>query len=71
MIGRMALPEEDVGRCLLCHEAPCTAACAHGLDPAGLLRSLRFHRQIRHRKNPWKGMTQHENGTYEMRNGGI
>lgn len=45
MIGRMALPEEDVGRCLLCHEAPCTAACAHGLDPAGLLRSLRFENE--------------------------
>lgn len=45
MIGRMALPEEDVGRCLLCHEAPCTAACPHGLDPAGLLRSLRFENE--------------------------
>ena len=46
MIGRMALPEEDVGRCLLCHEAPCTAACPHGLDPAGLLRSLRFENEV-------------------------
>ena len=45
MIGRMALPEEDVGRCLLCHEAPCTVACPHGLDPAGLLRSLRFENE--------------------------
>jgi len=28
--------------CLLCHDAPCTKNCSHGLDPAKILRSLRF-----------------------------
>lgn len=35
MIWSATIPQEEVGRCLLCHEAPCTAACPHGLDPAG------------------------------------
>ena len=26
---------EDLERCLLCHQAPCTAACPEGLEPAG------------------------------------
>lgn len=28
--------------CLLCHNAPCTSVCPNGLDPAGIIRSLRF-----------------------------
>lgn len=36
------IPQEEAERCLLCPEAPCTKACPHGLDPAGLLRSVRF-----------------------------
>lgn len=28
--------------CLLCYNAPCTKACPAGLDPAGIIRSLRF-----------------------------
>ncbi len=33
---------EEAARCLLCHDAPCTAACAAGEDPARMLRALRF-----------------------------
>lgn len=29
-------------RCLVCHNAPCTAACARGNDPARGVRALRF-----------------------------
>lgn len=29
-------------RCLLCHDAPCTAACKRGIDPARGIRALRF-----------------------------
>jgi dihydropyrimidine dehydrogenase (NAD+) subunit PreA len=28
--------------CLLCHNAPCTAKCPNGLDPARVIRALRF-----------------------------
>ena len=28
--------------CLLCYDAPCTKRCGKGLDPAGVIRSLRF-----------------------------
>lgn len=28
--------------CLLCDTAPCTTSCPHGLDPAKVIRSLRF-----------------------------
>lgn len=33
---------EEVSGCLLCHEAPCTKACPHGVDAANIIRSLRF-----------------------------
>ena len=42
MMWNTNIPMEEAERCLLCPEAPCTAACPHGLDPAGLLRSVRF-----------------------------
>lgn len=29
-------------RCLLCHDAPCSAACNKGQDPARGIRALRF-----------------------------
>ena len=29
-------------RCLICHDAPCTAACVRGNDPARGIRALRF-----------------------------
>lgn len=35
----------ETGRCLLCHDAPCTQACLHGVDTAVLLRSLRFENE--------------------------
>jgi len=35
----------EAARCLLCESAPCTAACPHGQDPAGLLHALRFENE--------------------------
>ena len=35
MMWNTNIPMEEAERCLLCPEAPCTAACPHGLDPAG------------------------------------
>lgn len=32
----------EAQRCLLCHEAPCSAACPAGTDPARFLRQMRF-----------------------------
>ena len=32
---------EEASRCLLCENAPCSAACSHG-DPARMLRAIRF-----------------------------
>ncbi len=40
------IPSEEVCRCLLCDHAACTAVCPHGVDPAGLLRSLRFENHV-------------------------
>lgn len=37
-----SIPVEEVARCLLCDHATCTQSCPSRLDPAGLLRSLRF-----------------------------
>jgi len=33
---------EETGGCLLCSVAPCTAACPNGLDPARVIRAVRF-----------------------------
>ena len=33
---------EDVGRCLLCNEAPCTKACPYWVQVDSIIRSLRF-----------------------------
>lgn len=33
---------EEVNRCLLCNEAKCSKACPAMLDPAGILRSIKF-----------------------------
>ena len=35
------LSRADMLRCVLCHDAPCSAACAE-LDAAGLIRSIWF-----------------------------
>ena len=45
MIWSTTIPKEEADRCLLCYEAPCTSACPNGLDPAGLLRSVRFENE--------------------------
>ncbi|MFH0901813.1 MAG: FAD-dependent oxidoreductase [Pseudomonadota bacterium] len=33
---------EEATRCLLCHDAPCSAACPAGTDPARFVRQIRF-----------------------------
>lgn len=35
-------PNEEAARCLLCENAPCTAACEKGCDPARGVRAVRF-----------------------------
>lgn len=39
---RVRLMAEYTSRCLLCEAPPCTSACPKGLDPAAMLRSVRF-----------------------------
>ena len=41
-----SIPAEEISRCLLCDHAACTQVCPYGLDPAGLLRSLRFENPV-------------------------
>ena len=41
-----SIPAGEVSRCLLCDQAACTRACPDGLDPAGLLRSLKFENPV-------------------------
>jgi dihydropyrimidine dehydrogenase (NAD+) subunit PreT len=33
---------EEASRCLLCHDAPCSAGCPAGTDPGRFIRSIRF-----------------------------
>jgi dihydropyrimidine dehydrogenase (NAD+) subunit PreT len=33
---------EEISRCLLCHDAPCSKACPAQTNPAKFIRSLRF-----------------------------
>ena len=33
---------EEAMRCILCHDAPCSAGCPAGTDPAKFIRSIRF-----------------------------
>lgn len=35
-------PLEETSRCLLCQDAPCSAACPEGLDPARGIMAIRF-----------------------------
>ena len=42
MILDGALGRGDMLRCVLCHDAPCSHACAHGVDPARILRGVWF-----------------------------
>ena len=41
----------DIIKCLMCYDAPCTKACDKGVDPAKILRSLRFKNYIGALKN--------------------
>jgi len=34
---------EEAQRCMLCHDAPCSAACPGGTDPAKFIRQIRFY----------------------------
>ena len=34
--------EQQASQCMLCYDAPCTAACDAGADPAAMVRSIRF-----------------------------
>lgn len=38
--------KSEVGRCLLCHEAPCTKACPHGIRIERVMRALRFKNNL-------------------------
>lgn len=38
----MLMLREETGSCFLCADAPCTAACPHGVDAARAIRSIRF-----------------------------
>ena len=42
MIYQTTIPKEEISRCLLCDNAACSKACPDRLDPAGILRSIRF-----------------------------
>lgn len=46
MIWSTTFPREEIDRCLICHDAPCTRACPRQLDPARLMRSVRFDNAI-------------------------
>lgn len=35
----------ETGRCLLCHDAPCSKVCTKGMDVGKILRSLRFENE--------------------------
>ncbi|MCB2294108.1 hypothetical protein LGK95_11315 [Clostridium algoriphilum] len=41
MINKFII-EEEVNRCLLCFDAPCSKKCEVGKDPASIILSLRF-----------------------------
>lgn len=41
MINRFIV-EEEINRCLLCFDAPCSKECPAGKDPASIIMSLRF-----------------------------
>ncbi|AEF85842.1 dihydroorotate oxidase [Treponema primitia ZAS-2] len=39
---RFLNPLEESSRCMMCHDAPCTAACGGKSDPAAFIRNVRF-----------------------------
>lgn len=34
--------EQQASQCMLCYDAPCTAVCDAGADPAAMVRSVRM-----------------------------
>ena len=42
MIKSKRLAAQEAARCLLCADAPCSAACLKNAEPAGFVRSMRF-----------------------------
>ena len=46
MIYTKYVLEADINRCYFCHDAKCSAACPFGLDPAALIRSIKFENSI-------------------------
>lgn len=38
--------KEEAGRCLLCHEPKCNAACPHGIDVGRIVRALNFENRV-------------------------
>lgn len=45
MMQREMIIQEEVARCLLCHDAPCSRVCGHG-DPARAVRAARFDNTV-------------------------
>ena len=41
-VNKRLMMREEAGACCLCSPAPCTAACPYGLDPARVIRAVRF-----------------------------
>ncbi len=46
MLIQTTIPREEIFRCLLCNDAKCTQSCPKGLDPASILRSIRFDNMV-------------------------
>lgn len=42
MLYETSIPVEEVSRCLLCNNTACSKGCPNGMDPAKIIRSLRF-----------------------------
>lgn len=40
------LSDEQITPCYLCHDAACSRACPRGMDPAGIIRSLRLKNEV-------------------------
>ncbi|WP_244834093.1 NAD-dependent dihydropyrimidine dehydrogenase subunit PreA [Clostridium sp. BJN0001] len=38
--------KSESGRCLLCHDAPCSKACKKGINVSNIIRSLRFENYV-------------------------